>query len=110
MTFMNSRRWWHQPGTTCNKSRTTASRARGRLMPLLLESLENRTLLSVSLSLLPQWVENGPGPMKDPAATNGFTQIGAIQAIAADPNNADNLYVATVNGGVWHTTNATTSD
>jgi hypothetical protein len=34
----------------------------------------------------------------------GNPVAGAIQAIAVDPNNANTLYVGTVNGGVWKTT------
>ena len=34
-------------------------------------------------------------------------QVGAIEAIAADPTNADRVFVASVGGGVWETTNAT---
>jgi hypothetical protein len=58
----------------------------------------------------PRWVEEGPGPI-----LNGQTLIppnnpvsGAINAIAVGPTNPDLLYVGTVNGGVWKTTNATT--
>src|SRR5215472_1492991 len=57
----------------------------------------------------PRWVEEGPGPI-----LNGQTQgipnnpvAGAINAIVASQINPDLLYVRTVNGGVWKTTNAT---
>jgi parallel beta-helix repeat protein len=52
----------------------------------------------------------GPGPITD---NNGFIESGAIEAIATDVNipnivhNPSNIYVGTVNGGIWHTTNAT---
>jgi hypothetical protein len=54
------------------------------------------------------WVEQGPGPTKD-GQTEGITDnpvSGAINAIVADPKNADILYIGAVNGGVWKTTNA----
>ncbi|WP_143708436.1 WD40/YVTN/BNR-like repeat-containing protein [Methylococcus capsulatus] len=59
---------------------------------------------------LADWVEQGPGP-----TINGQTEglkdprnpvSGAINAIVPDPSNGDILYVGTVNGGVWKTTNA----
>src|SRR5262249_4490050 len=34
-------------------------------------------------------------------------QAGAIEAVAVDPSNANRVFVATVNGGVWRTGNAT---
>jgi photosystem II stability/assembly factor-like uncharacterized protein len=57
----------------------------------------------------PRWVEEGPGPIfnggalippNDPVA-------GAINAIVVGRTNPDLVYVGTVNGGVWRTTNAT---
>jgi hypothetical protein len=42
---------------------------------------------------------------------DGFrTFSGCVDAIAADPTNANNLYIATASGGVWKTTNATSSN
>jgi hypothetical protein len=55
------------------------------------------------------WVEQGPGPIfnggvsglpDDPAA-------GAVNAIVADPADAGQLLIGTVNGGVWATFDAT---
>ena len=34
---------------------------------------------------------------------------GAIQAIAVDPNDPQTIYIGTVNGGVWRTTNGVLS-
>jgi hypothetical protein len=60
------------------------------------------------------WQEQGPGPINGNGNANveglinqGNPQDGAIEAIAADPTNADRVFVGTVNGGVWGTTNAT---
>jgi hypothetical protein len=57
----------------------------------------------------PRWVEEGPGPiLNGPAVVPGNNPVsGAINAIAANPTNPDLVYVGTVNGGVWKTTNAT---
>jgi hypothetical protein len=56
------------------------------------------------------WTAIGPAPKRA-----GVTLVepplseptGAIQAFAPDPANAELLYVGTVNGGIWKTTNAT---
>ena len=49
------------------------------------------------------WVEQGPGPIPG----DGVLASGAINAIAADPTNANRVFVAAVNGGIWGTQNAT---
>jgi hypothetical protein len=71
-----------------------------------LDVLEDRSLPSVTLLGAPDWVEQGPGPIG-----NGFgvqkLEAGATNGIAADPFDANLLFVGTVNGGVWRTTNAT---
>ncbi|MGZ4363246.1 MAG: hypothetical protein ACXVFF_13510, partial [Gaiellaceae bacterium] len=58
---------------------------------------------------VPLWVEQGPRPIintvnqtvppNNPAA-------GAVQAIAINPANSNEIYVGTVNGGIWRTQNA----
>jgi hypothetical protein len=57
------------------------------------------------------WTPLGPF-----GATNGQVEgianrpvVGAIHTVLAHPTNADILYVGAVNGGVWKTTNATSS-
>jgi hypothetical protein len=66
---------------------------------------------SVTLAVsAPHWVEEGPGPILNgpalvPAQNNAVA--GAINAIAVGRTNPDLVYVGTVNGGVWRTTNAT---
>lgn len=59
---------------------------------------------------LADWVEQGPGPTIN-GQTEGLKDThnpvsGAINAVVPDPSNANILYVGTVNGGVWKTTNA----
>ena len=58
------------------------------------------------------WVPEGPAPIQlapiGPVPAPEYSEAtGAIKAAAAHPANADILYVATVNGGIWKTTNAT---
>ena len=62
----------------------------------------------------PAWVEQGPGPILNGGEENlsggaGLPNpvTGAINAILADPVSPDILYVGSVSGGVWRTTNAT---
>ena len=65
-----------------------------------LERLESRIVLST-------WIEQGPGPILGGLVEGLPTVTGAVEAIAADPHNADVVFVGAVNGGVWKTTNAT---
>ena len=55
------------------------------------------------------WINEGPAPgidgQEDVAPDDQIN--GAIQAIAVDPTNADVMYIGSVNGGIWKTTNAT---
>jgi photosystem II stability/assembly factor-like uncharacterized protein len=56
----------------------------------------------------PAWRRSGPSPSTD-GQVEGIADrevVGAVQAIAAHPENPDVLYVAAVNGGIWQTTNA----
>ena len=84
-------------------------RATGRLT---LEPLESRTLLAVDLTGVPDWIEQGPGPI-DTTGVSEFgaehEEAGAINGIAADPTDANRIFVGTVNGGVWRTTTGTYS-
>jgi hypothetical protein len=89
------------------KPRLARFRRRPQRARLLLEVLEDRTLPSISLSGVPSWVEQGPGPIQPPL----FLPVaGAINAIAADPTDANRVFAATVNGGVWRTDDATDSN
>ncbi|MFO1493206.1 MAG: hypothetical protein U1F26_00920 [Lysobacterales bacterium] len=55
------------------------------------------------------WQSVGPGPSHG-GQVEGITNrevVGAVNAIAAHPSNADIVYVGAVNGGIWRTSNAT---
>jgi hypothetical protein len=75
---------------------------------LKMEALEDRRLLAVMLSGVPNWIDQGPGPIQMGSSTNPQNNEvgGAIQSIAVDPNNQSHVLIGTVNGGVWSTTNA----
>ena len=75
-----------------------------RVQSSQIEVLEDRALLS--------WIAQGPGPTINAQVTIPANNPvnGAIQSIAAHPNNSDIIFAGTVNGGVWKTTNATSSN
>lgn len=78
------------------------------------EMLERRTLLSVSLTGVPNWVAQGPAPITSgaaigPTAATSLAE-GADNAIAVDPNNSKHLFVASVNGGIWQTSDFTVAN
>src|SRR5262245_48001163 len=86
-----------------DRSRSAVRKPRHRRLEM--ERLEERMVLSTT------WAEQGPGPILGafnaviPGQNN--PEDGAVAALATDPHNADIVYAATVNGGVWKTTNAT---
>jgi hypothetical protein len=55
----------------------------------------------------------GPGPLLDGQPLGlepqGNPDVGAVNALAPDPTNANVLYAGTTDGGIWRTTNATAS-
>src|SRR6266550_6050275 len=59
------------------------------------------------------WVEQGPGPILFDSNTRlppDNPASGAVNAIAPSPTNPNLLYIGTVNGGIWRTTNLTASN
>src|SRR5262245_26813720 len=103
--MVNAREWVARPGT---RSQTAGGKpkqkSRRRYRPLL-ESLEDRTLPAITVFGIPQWIEQGPGPITGGQVEGIPDQpvVGAIQDIAGHPTNPTLVYVATVNGGVWRT-------
>ena len=96
---------WHtlQHSRQSHHSRRSRRAPRNSFRPAVKE-LEERMLLSISLSGIPDWHEQGPGPIKAPDRVN---DTGAINAIVVDPTDTSgsSIYIGSVNGGVWHTTN-----
>jgi hypothetical protein len=58
-----------------------------------------------------QWTEQGPGPTLGGQTEGlpGDPVSGAVNAIAVDYAHPGTIYLATVNGGVWKSTNANTA-
>ncbi|HVR96962.1 MAG TPA: RTX toxin [Thermoanaerobaculia bacterium] len=58
------------------------------------------------------WLPQGPGPTTD-GQVEGIEDsevVGAIHTVAAHPHASNKLFVGTVNGGIWGTTNATSQN
>src|SRR5438876_5790325 len=109
MLFSQWFRFLH--GRRLRSATRTRRRAPCRLRPsgqLSVEPLEDRTLMTITLTGVPTWVEQGPGPLIN-GQVEGITDApvaGAIQAIAVHPTQANTVFVGSVNGGIWRTTNA----
>jgi Domain of unknown function (DUF4214)/PKD domain len=82
--------------------------ARARRRRPTLEALEDRLLPAINVPNL-VWVEQGPGPLINGQLEGIPDQpvAGAVQAIAQDPIKPDTVFIGSVNGGIWKTTNAT---
>ena len=81
------------------------TQSRIRLIGIILFSLS----VVVDASAAPKiWVEQGPGPTLGGQAEGLLNNpvSGAVNAIAVSPRDRDVVYVGTVNGGIWKTTNA----
>ncbi|HEX8165654.1 MAG TPA: FG-GAP-like repeat-containing protein [Beijerinckiaceae bacterium] len=73
------------------------------------DSLGIGTILNDDQTMANFWVSEGPGPGingQESVAPNNQIN-GAIQAIAVHPTDPNIMYVGSVNGGIWKTTNAT---
>jgi photosystem II stability/assembly factor-like uncharacterized protein len=77
------------------------------------ELLEERRLLTNSVSGIPQWLGAGPAPIEQGQVigmdAQKKPQAGAINAVLTPRGNgadANVIYVGTVNGGVWKTIDA----
>jgi hypothetical protein len=84
---------------------------RRKFLPLLM-AVAVSAAPAVAAPVAPSWVEQGPGPIFNGqvAGLRGNPVAGAINAIVADPRDADRLLLGTVNGGIWATANATSAN
>ena len=90
-------------------SRDLEKKSRSGRQRFRIEPLETRLLLSVDLMGIPGWIPDGPQPILDApsvSAAPGDAAGGAVQSIAINPNNAQQIYIGTVNGGIWRSNNA----
>src|ERR1700730_12347930 len=86
---------------------------------LHLEVLEDRQLLSVSLTGVPNWIEQGPGPILNDGNTHALPDsraVGAVESVAVEPltgpagGSGYIAYAGTVNGGVWRSDDINAAD
>ncbi|MCL5281877.1 MAG: LEPR-XLL domain-containing protein [Planctomycetes bacterium] len=72
-----------------------------------LEMLEPRLLLSADLAGVPDWIEAGPRPLigAQVEIPPDYAAAGAVESIAVDPYDPTQIYLGTVNGGVWRGNN-----
>ena len=73
-----------------------------------METLEDRLAPAITVTGVPTWVEQGPGPLIK-GQVEGIPDgpvAGAVRTIAPHPINPDTVLVGSVNGGIWRTTNA----
>src|SRR4051794_22443292 len=100
-------------------SRPTDGKNLSRWLPRL-ERLESRETPAVTaaLSQVANWSELGPnvisnGQVRNLTSVNpnggaaiANAEIGAVQVLTPQPNDANVMFAGTPNGGVWRTTNA----
>jgi hypothetical protein len=76
----------------------------------VVERLEERLAPDVKVTGLPDWRPQGPGPIQgnQPVNIPNSPVAGAVSAIAVDPSDltGNTVYIGTVNGGVWKSTQA----
>ena len=72
------------------------------------ELLEDRSVPSVALSST-HWTAVGPASIVEPSGFGTARVSGRLTGIAANPTNANVIYVAAADGGVWKTVNGGTS-
>jgi hypothetical protein len=65
-------------------------------------------LLAPSVAAQTKWFAQAPGPntQGQVEGVNDGEVVGAVNAVAVHPTNADIVYIGAVNGGVWRTDNA----
>jgi hypothetical protein len=106
---------WRKLNASLSIPRHPPRRVSVRRFRPTVEPLEERTVLSLVLRGVPTWLAQGPSPIRFANAVRKAnlrtsTDVGAVQAIAVDPNNTAHVFVGTVNGGVWQTQDVNAAD
>src|SRR2546421_12902407 len=89
-------------------SGSTRVKARRHPGPLV-ETLEDRRLLSSAAATTASWVPIGPAPILSGLTPGSMPVTGRIAAIAASPTDPNTIYVGAAAGGVWKTVDGGTS-
>jgi hypothetical protein len=106
------RRWIARNRRACLVGRGGAGQ-RAACLSASIPALRRSTSAHPALFAGPVWVQQGGGPIingQDEGITSpqGNNPVsGSIQAVAPSATDSNTIYVATTNGGVWKTTNAT---
>ncbi len=96
-----------QNDTICRAKWLLRRRRRNAFATLVLRELESRTVPSTNIPLNnTSWTAMGPATIA--FGTNPYA--GRTAGIAADPTDANIVYIAAAGGGVWKTTNATAAN
>jgi hypothetical protein len=95
----------------CRRRKGTRRKSRRFGRGFQFEPVEGRLLLSVDLVGIPLWDSQGPAPTINGqvSASPDNAVSGAIEALAAHPTNPDILFAGGSVGGIWKTTNATST-
>src|SRR5437868_882311 len=104
MTRNPLRRWLRSYLSPRRGDLRAAAARKPRRTNLGVERFEDRSLPSVSIPLSgTTWTPLGPAPILSGTTAGGLFASGRVNGIAADPTNANRIFVATSNGGVWRT-------
>ena len=98
-----------QPGKNGAQRKRSRTRTRRRRHTMIhgLESLEPRTVLSVTLAGVFDWNELGASPQLNSSTVSlpNNPASGGVEDLAVDPNDPGRMFAGTINGGIWLTTN-----
>jgi uncharacterized repeat protein (TIGR01451 family) len=98
----NLARWLRQTFRASGRTSRTVAPRRPTVRPRL-EALEDRLVLSTT------WNPIGPAPIANGQTAGNLAVSGRVTGVAADPNNANIIYITAAGGGVWKTINGGTS-
>lgn len=98
------------------RSLMLAASLAGALTVLGADEPKQRPILKPVVASLPvvggTWTAQGPAPIQNAQGMEGILNhpaTGAVNAVVAHPTNPDIVWIGSVNGGIWKTTNATSS-
>jgi hypothetical protein len=92
--------WQRFFGSSSLARKHTRPSTRNRTWHPRVEALEDRTLLTLSATT---WTPIGPAPISVAPQFNGPVVAGRVNVAAADPSNANVMYIGTTGGGIWKT-------
>ena len=100
---------WAKASKTANKNQKRKTTVRRKREFARVEGLEPREMLSANFPLsTSSWTALGPAPITNGqvSGTGNYPVSGRITGIAADPTDANTIYISAAGGGVWKTADA----